>query len=65
MFAKDPESYVHLFICLNKDLLCIYYSVPGIVLSTRVIMGNKTIGQDFMKLNPWWETETPPEKLMW
>ena len=44
-------TFTYLFIYLYSDLLCIYYSVPGIVLSIRIIMENKTIGQAFMKLN--------------
>ena len=51
----QTATFTYLFIYLYS----IYYSVPGIVLSIRIIMENKTIGQAFMKLNHWSEREIP------
>ena len=62
MLRIQRATFTHLFIYLNKDFLCIYYSVPGIMLSTRVIMENKTIVQAFIKLNTWWEREAKKKK---
>ena len=57
-------TFTYLFIYLYSNLLCIYYSVPGIVLSIRIIMENKTIGQTFMKLNHWWGREIPQKHVI-
>ena len=55
----QTATFTYLFIYLYSDLLGIYYSVPDIVLSIRIIMENKTIGQAFMKLTHWSEREIP------